>query len=80
MVEASPLKLAREKGSPARVVYVQHNTAAEWYVREQGWKPMYTGQFFDMTDVPFDEKPVARVTGSIPNSTKSGVGQVALRG
>ncbi|MDO8540572.1 MAG: hypothetical protein Q7S40_09080 [Opitutaceae bacterium] len=43
---------------------MQHNTAAEWYVREQGWKLTHDGQLFDMTDAPFVEKPVAAEAAS----------------
>ncbi len=30
-----------------------------WYVRELGWKLNDLGEFFDMSDAPFVEKPVA---------------------
>jgi len=48
-----------EKGTPREWVYVQHNTAHEWYVRERGWKLTHAGDLFDMSDAPFTEKPVA---------------------
>ncbi len=51
-------QLRGQKGSPREWVYVQHNTAPEWYVREQGWKLTHDGQLFDMSDAPFVEKPV----------------------
>ncbi|MDZ4405367.1 sulfatase-like hydrolase/transferase [Prosthecobacter sp.] len=51
-------QLRGEKGSPSEWVYVEHNTAPEWYVREQGWKLTHQGELFDMSDAPFVEKPV----------------------
>jgi len=51
-------QLRGEKGTPREWIYVQHNTAPEWYVREQGWKLTHDGKLFDMTDAPFVEKPV----------------------
>jgi arylsulfatase A len=57
-------QLRGERGSPREWVYVQHNTAAEWYVREQGWKLTHKGELFDMTDAPFVEKPVAKESAS----------------
>lgn len=51
-------QLRGEKARPREWVYVQHNTAAEWYVREQGWKLTHNGELFDMSDAPFVEKPV----------------------
>lgn len=57
-------QLRGEKGRPREWVYVQHNTAAEWYVREQGWKLTYDGHLFDMSDAPFIEKPVSKETAS----------------
>jgi arylsulfatase A len=51
-------QLRGEKGTPRGWVYVQHNTAPEWYVREQGWKLTQDGRLFDMSDAPFAEKPV----------------------
>lgn len=51
-------QLRGEKGNPREWVYVQHNTAPEWYVREQGWKLTHDGKLFDMSDAPFAEKPV----------------------
>jgi arylsulfatase A len=52
-------QLRGQKGHPRDWVYVQHNTAPEWYVREQGWKLTHRGELFDMSDAPFAEKPVA---------------------
>ena len=52
-------QLRGEKGRPREWVYVQHNTAPEWYVREQGWKLTHDGKLFDMSDAPFAEKLVA---------------------
>lgn len=55
-------QLRGEKGHPREWVYVQHNTAAEWYVREQGWKLTQGGELFDMSDTPFVEKLVSEET------------------
>ncbi len=52
-------QLRGEKGRPREWVYVEQNTAPEWYVREQGWKLTHRGELFDMSDAPFVEKPVA---------------------
>ncbi len=51
-------QLRGEKGTPRDWVYVEHNTAPEWYVREQGWKLNHRGELFDMSDAPFVEKAV----------------------
>jgi arylsulfatase A len=48
-----------ERGSPREWIYVQHNTAREWYVLEHGWKLTHAGDLFDMSDAPFAEKPVS---------------------
>ncbi len=48
-----------ERGTPREWVYVQHNTAHEWYVLEHGWKLTQAGNLFDMSDAPFAEKPVS---------------------
>ncbi len=45
-------------GQPREWIYVQHNTAHEWYVLERGWKLTHAGHLFDMSDAPFAEKPV----------------------
>ncbi|HEY1083540.1 MAG TPA: sulfatase-like hydrolase/transferase [Prosthecobacter sp.] len=47
-----------DKGSPREWIYVQHNTAHEWYVRSRGWKLTQAGDLFDMSDAPFAEKAV----------------------
>lgn len=52
-------RLRGEKGTPREWVYVEQNTAPEWYVRDQGWKLNHRGELFDMSDAPFVEKPVA---------------------
>jgi len=57
-------QLRGERGSPREWIYVQHNTAAEWYVREQGWKLTHDGKLFDMSDAPFAEKPVTTEGGN----------------
>lgn len=48
-----------ERGTPREWVYVQHNTAHEWYVREEGWKLTQAGDLYDMADAPFTEKLVS---------------------
>lgn len=48
-----------ERGTPREWVYVQHNTAHEWYVRDDGWKLTQAGELFDMADAPFAEKLVS---------------------
>ncbi len=48
-----------ERGTPREWVYVQHNTAHEWYVREDGWKLTQAGALYDMADAPFAEKLVS---------------------
>lgn len=48
-----------EPGTPRKWVYVQHNTAHEWYVLEHDWKLTQAGNLFDMSDAPFAEKPVS---------------------
>jgi arylsulfatase A len=48
-----------ERGTPREWVYVQHNTARQWYVLEHGWKLTHAGDLFDMSDAPFAEKPVS---------------------
>src|SRR5262249_3723391 len=48
-----------EHGNPRQWVYVQHNTAREWYVLEHGWKLTHAGDLFDMSDAPFAEKAVS---------------------
>lgn len=48
-----------ERGSPRPWVYVQHNTAHEWYALEHGSKLTQAGDLFDMADAPFAEKLVS---------------------
>jgi arylsulfatase A len=48
-----------ERGTPRESVYVQHNTAHEWYVLENGWKLTQAGDLYDMADAPFAEKLVS---------------------
>ncbi|MDB6003333.1 MAG: hypothetical protein JWR15_320 [Prosthecobacter sp.] len=48
-----------ERGTPREWVYVQHNTAHEWYVLENGWKLTHAGDLYDMADAPFAEKLVS---------------------
>jgi arylsulfatase A len=46
-----------EKGDPREWVFVM--LGRHWYVREAGWKFTDEGDLFDMSDAPFEEKPVA---------------------
>jgi arylsulfatase A len=48
-----------ERGTPREWVYVQHNTAHQWYALEHGWKLTHAGDLFDMSDAPFAEKLVS---------------------
>ncbi len=48
-----------ERGTPRESVYVQHNTAHEWYVLENGWKLTQDGDLYDMADAPFAETLVS---------------------
>lgn len=45
------------KGDPREWVFVM--LGRHWYVREAGWKLTDEGDLFDMSDAPFEEKPVA---------------------
>ncbi|MBI5395512.1 MAG: sulfatase-like hydrolase/transferase [Verrucomicrobia bacterium] len=49
-------QLRGNKGSPREWIYVQ--LGAKWYARNDGWKLTESGQFFDMSDAPFAQKPV----------------------
>jgi arylsulfatase A-like enzyme len=49
-------QLHGEKGTPREWTYVQ--LGAKWYVRSDSWKLTESGQFFDMSDAPFAQKPV----------------------
>jgi arylsulfatase A-like enzyme len=53
-------QLRGEKGTPREWVYIQ--LGMKWYVRSDGWKLTESGQFFDMSDAPFAQKPVAADT------------------
>jgi arylsulfatase A len=53
-------QLRGEAGKPREWVFVQ--LGAKWYVRSPGWKLNESGEFFDMKDAPFVEKPVAADT------------------
>jgi arylsulfatase A len=48
-------QLRGEVGTPRDWIYVQLGT--HWYVRNQGFKLTEGGEFFDMSDAPFAEKP-----------------------
>jgi hypothetical protein len=52
-------KIRNEAGGQREWVYVQHNTAHEWYVLERGWKLTQAGELFDMSDAPFAETQVS---------------------
>ncbi len=43
-----------EKGKPRDWAFIQ--LASKWYVREKGWKLNQTGELFDMSNAPFEEK------------------------
>lgn len=49
-------QLRGEKGAPREWVFVQLGT--RWYVRDRDWKLTQSGDLFDMTDAPFEEKSV----------------------
>jgi len=49
-------QLRGEKGTPREWTYVQ--LGMKWYARSDGWKLTESGQFFDMSDAPFAQRPV----------------------
>ncbi len=49
-------QLRGEKGTPREWVFSQLDV--RWFVRNDGWKLNERGEFFDMKDAPFAEKPV----------------------
>ncbi len=49
-------QLRGEKGNPREWVFSQLDV--RWFVRNDGWKLNERGEFFDMKDAPFTEKPV----------------------
>jgi arylsulfatase A-like enzyme len=49
--------LRGQPGAPREWVFVQ--LARQWYVRDRKWKLTGDGALFDMSDAPFEEKPVA---------------------
>ena len=53
-------QLHGEKGTPRDWVYVQ--LGAKWYARNQDFKLTHSGELFDMSDAPFEEKAVAADT------------------
>ena len=53
-------QLHGQPGKPREWVYVQ--LGAKWYVRSPRWKLNQSGEFFDLKDAPFVEKPVAADT------------------
>lgn len=66
-----------ERGSPRQSVYVQHNTAHEWYVLEHGWKLTQAGDLFDMSDAPFAEKLVSQ--GETNDAAQAARGRLQAR-
>jgi arylsulfatase A len=50
-------QLRGEAGSPRDWAYVQ--LGPKWYVRDQGFKLTQSGELFDLSNAPFEEKPVA---------------------
>jgi arylsulfatase A len=55
-------QLRGEKGTPRDWAYVQ--LGAKWYARSDGWKLTEKGDFFDMRDAPFAQKPVPADTAN----------------
>lgn len=51
-------QLLGEKGTPREWVFVQ--LGPKWYAREAGFKLTESGELFDMSEAPFEEKPVAK--------------------
>ncbi len=49
-------RIRGERSKPRDWAYVQ--LAAQWYVRDEQWKLTRTGDLFDMTGAPFEEKLV----------------------
>ncbi len=49
-------QLRGKKATPREWVFSQLGN--EWFVRDDAWKLNQRGEFFDMTDAPFAEKPV----------------------
>ncbi|MCL5271006.1 MAG: sulfatase-like hydrolase/transferase [bacterium] len=54
-------QLKGEKGRPREWVYVELN--GKWYVRDKGWKLTRDGDLFDMSNAPWDEKPLTKGAG-----------------
>jgi arylsulfatase A len=50
-------QLRGEKGTPREWLYVQ--LGANWYVRNDGWKLNQSGELFDLSGMPWEEKRVA---------------------
>jgi arylsulfatase A len=49
-------QLRGEKGNPREWVFIELGN--QWYVREAGWKLNQDGELIDMSNAPFEEKPV----------------------
>ena len=50
-------QLRGEQGTPREWVFVQ--LGLNWYVRDRKWKLTQDGALFDMSNAPYEEKPVA---------------------
>jgi arylsulfatase A len=71
-------QLRGEPGEPRAWVYVEHNTAPQWYVRNLGWKLTHRGELFDMSDAPFVEKLVNAADASDAAASARGQLQAVL--
>ena len=54
-------QLKGEKGQSREWVYVE--LGGKWYARDKGWKLTRNGELFDMSNAPWEEKPVAAGAG-----------------
>jgi arylsulfatase A len=53
-------QLRGKKGAPREWIFIELGN--QWYARESGWKLNQSGQLFDMSNAPFEEKLVAADT------------------
>ena len=51
-------QLRGEKGTPREWLFVQ--LGDNWHVRNDGWKLNEAGELFDLSNLPWEEKPVAK--------------------
>ena len=58
-------QLRGEQGNPREWIFVQLGN--RWYVRDMGWKLNESGELYDMSDAPFEEKLVP-VEGQSPEA------------